>query len=528
MATTLGNGVVDYNTAAAEAKKKLVQNQLKINNDPGYVASEQQRALQVIAQRQAQGLDTSGQQKYLTQQLGYKAPAANTAAASTPTAATTSSPKSNAQQGSDYMSQMAAIAQRQATPFSYDPNSDPAYQAALTRAKANIADGTAQTEAELNRRGLLNSTITSDRSAEIGAQEMGNVETTVLPQLMQQAYQKYIDNLNQQQQQFSNLGTVANSYLGEDQRAIDNTNTTAGLTGNLPGGEQAQQLYSQLLNLKQQAEAKGITAADRSKLSNQADGIRAMLSTMGVDISKLGANTNSVTAGQITPTIRTLAGQNQDLAAQNQTFNQATQTRQLDTADKQYGEQFEYQKARDAITDQQWKKSFDEDYRRYGLDYALQEQQNRISAQNANTSQASASSSITGNTFNRYLDIWKATGTAPSGLEAYGVEAGSPWYEGAQSIEEGGLTINQVVDNIKSIYQEPIVKKELDTWGKMIETDTGKTKITSDPTQRKKMFDNVVDSGLGNNETLQALNSLGFTKAEIQKFYDEGIQSSGE
>jgi hypothetical protein len=363
---------VDYNTATADAKKKLVQNQLKINNDPGYVASEQQRALQVIAQRQAQGLDTSGQQKYLTQQLGYKAPAANTAATTAaPATSATAATKTNAQQGSDYMSQMAAIAQRQATPFSYDPNSDPAYQAALTRAKANIADGTAQTEAEMNRRGLLNSTITSDRSAEIGAQEMGNVETTVLPQLMQQAYQKYADQLAQEQQQFNNLGTVANSYLSEDQRGIDNTNTRANMTGYLPGGEEAQQLYSQLMGLKQQAEAKGITAADRSKLSNQADGIRAMLSTMGVDISKLGANTNYNTASQITPTIRTLAGQNQDLAAQNQDFNQSTQTRQLDTADKQYAENMQYQKARDAISDKQWQSTFDENVKQNGLDYAL-------------------------------------------------------------------------------------------------------------------------------------------------------------
>jgi hypothetical protein len=502
MATTLGNGVVDYNTAAAEAKKKLVQNQLKINNDPGYVASEQQRALQVIAQRQAQGLDTSGQQKYLTQQLGYKAPAATTTAA--PAAPAVAAPKTNAQQGSDYMAQMAAIANRQVTPFSYDPETDPAYQAALKRASANIDAGTSQVQAEMNRRNILNSSITTDRSAEIGALEKANVETTVLPQLMQQAYQKYADQLAQEQQQFANLGTVANSYLSEDQRAIDNTNTTAGLTGNLPGGEQAQQLYSQLMSLKQQAEAKGITAADRSKLSNQADGIRAMLSTMGVDISKLGANTNSVTAGQITPTIRTLAGQNQDLAAQNQTFNQATQTRQLDTADKQYGEQFAYTKARDAISDKQWQAKFDEDVRQNGLSYGLQQ----LSQQNDQAyRQAQLALSQDDNA--------RAWATLD--------------YDQSQpgSTKTSSLTPNQVLESVKSLYSEPIYTTgtEYDANGELVQKDTGKTKITTDSGKRKQMFETVVDYGLSDSETNQILLSLGMTKKEIDSLIK---QYSGE
>lgn len=488
MATTLGNGVVDYNTAAAEAKKKLVQNQLKINNDPGYVASEQQRALQVIAQRQAAGQDVSGQQKYLTQQLGYKAPAATASAA--PATPAPTAPKTNAQQGSDYMAQMAAIAQRQVTPFSYDPNSDPAYQAALTRAKSNIEAGNAQNQAEMNRRGILNSTITSDRGSEIAAQEMGNVETTVLPQLMQQAYQKYIDNLNQQQQQFSNLGTVANNYLSEDQRAIDNTNTTAGLTGNLPGGEQAQQLYSQLLNLKQQAEAKGITAADRSKLSNQADGIRAMLSTMGVDISKLGANTNYGTASQITPTIRTLAGQNQDLAAQNQSFNQATQTRQLNTADKQYAEQFAYTKARDAISDKQWQTKFDEDVRQNGLSYGLQQlsQQNDQAYKQAQLALSQDDNALAWAT----LDYNQSK---------------------PDTSKYTGMTASQLLDNLKPLYSEPVYTVNNLT-GKP--EDTGKTQLTKDPAKLTELFETVVDAGLSDTETKQALLSLGYTMKDIE------------
>ncbi|MNC60234.1 hypothetical protein D3C75_1101010 [compost metagenome] len=35
------------------------------------------------------------------------------------------------------------------------------------------------------------------------------------------------------------------------------------------------------------------------------------------------------------------------------------------------------------------------------------------------------------NNFNRLLDVWKATGTAPSGLEGYGVKAGTVYSAGA-------------------------------------------------------------------------------------------------
>jgi hypothetical protein len=497
MATTLGNGVVDYNTATADAKKKLVQNQLKINNDPGYVASEQQRAIQVIADRQKQGLDVTGQQKYLTQQLGYKAPAANAAATTTASATTTpAAPKTNAQQGSDYMSQMAAIAQRQATPFAYDPNSDPLYQAALTRAKANIADGTAQTEAEMNRRGLLNSTITSDRSAEIGAQEMGNVETTVLPQLMQQAYQKYADQLAQQQQQFNNLGTVANSYLSEDQRGIDNTNTRANMTGYLPGGEDAQNLYTQLMDLKQKAEAKGITAADRNKLSNQATGIRAMLSQMGVDITNLGANTNYNTASQVAPSIRTLAGRAQDTTAQGQKFDQDLATRQQNTSEKQYAENMQYQKARDAISDKQWQQTFDYNKEQGGLDYAL-----RKLAQEDSSSYQQAQVALSQDDNAR---AWVTLDAQQSGAAA-----------------TSGLTPNQILSSMQSLYTEPVYVTDPDTG---VQTKTG-DKITSDPAKRKQMFESVVDSGLSDTETNQILLSLGMTKKEIDSLIK---QYSGE
>lgn len=54
-------------------------------------------------------------------------------------------------------------------------------------------------------------------------------------------------------------------------------------------------------------------------------------------------------------------------------------------SDQQYAEEVAYREARDAITDERWKKEFDEDVRRYGLDYAMQQavRQDRLSAEKA-------------------------------------------------------------------------------------------------------------------------------------------------
>lgn len=63
-------GGTTYGTNAA-TNRAIEANQAKIQNDPAFRQSEIERTLKVIAERQAQGLDTSDQYKYLTQNLGY-------------------------------------------------------------------------------------------------------------------------------------------------------------------------------------------------------------------------------------------------------------------------------------------------------------------------------------------------------------------------------------------------------------------------------------------------------------------------
>lgn len=478
----LGYGGVDYNNSELAMKKQIAQNQANIKNNDAYKQSETQRALQVIAQRQAQGLDTSAQEKYLNTNLGYKPPTTSTAQ---PTSATTntqySSPttttKSNVQQGSDLMDLMRQIATRDSQPFSYDPNNDPAYQAALKRAQSNIEQGNSAAQAEMNRRGILNSTITSDRMGEIASNEMGRVETDVLPSLMQQAYQQYLDQENMKNQQLANLGSVAQMYLGEDQRGIDNTNTQAQLTGYLPGGEQAQNLVNQLMSLKQQAETKGITAAERTKLSNQADGIRAMLSQMGIDASQYGANVNYNTASQVTPMIRTLAGQQLDQSKQAQAF------------DQQFAqEQFAYKKARDAISDKQWQAQFDESVRQYGLNYGLNmlQENNQQAYRQAQLALSQDENDL------RWINAYNSSGSSYS-----------------------GMTPTQVLDAARQRFS--------------VKDDDDRSFIPSDNDTKEQIYQFVSDMSLPLGQDDQVMISLGLSSKDIGDFDKKyGVSSSGK
>ncbi|MBY0020721.1 hypothetical protein H7K28_06705 [Paenibacillus polymyxa] len=484
----IGNGGANYNTAEATLKRQIAQNQSNIANNVAYKQNETQRALQVIQQRQAAGLDTSAQQKYLTTNLGYKAPTTTQAQPTAVPYKPVNTQSANTQQGSELMSLMKQIATKQATPFDYDVQSDPEYKAALQRAQANIKTGTNQTMAEMNRRGILNSTITSDRSDEIAADQMGRVETEVVPALVNQAYQRYQNEQSQQQQQLSNMATLAQMYQGEDQRGFGNRVTEAGLTGNyMPEG--AQTIVDNILSLKQQAEAKGVTAQQRAQYSAQADGLRAQLLSMGVNPNAYAANVNSTAARAVNPGIRTLQAQQQDLAAQNQAFNQNLQTAQYNQGVRQYDQNFAYQVARDAITDKQWQAAFDRDVSQFGMNYALQSLQER---NNQAYRQASLALQQDDN-LRQWADLdYKQAN--PSGAS-------------------GGLTANQVLQSMQGLYSVPV-------YGKNADGDSVKegTKITTDKSKRQQMFQNVVDAGLSDAETRQVLSSLGMSKKEIDDY----------
>lgn len=376
--------------------------------------------------------------------------------------------------------QIAALQQLAQSQQTTDPYSTPQYAAYQAQSDRRANEGIRAQQEALGGSGFGRSTMLSDRAGGIQNQEREYLETQVIPQIIaaeqarqQQQYNNLLSLLtplqnqqayadNRYQTELTNKYNALNALATEQQRGMDNTRADAALTGNYLTPQQ-QALIDNLYALKSQAEAQGITKAQRSALSTQADGIRNQLQASGLDISKLGANTSLAQAKQ-SGVGRTLAGQDQD-------FNQQLALRKQDTADKQYSEQFAYQKARDAIADKQWQAKFDEDYRRYGLDYALQQQQIDISAMNANTSRAGNNASIANNQFGQLMDVWKANGTAPAGLEGFGIQAGTPYSTGAAAKAQDALT----AESYATSYLDKSVNRDDD--GNITNLDAVKAQI---------------------------------------------------
>lgn len=377
--------------------------------------------------------------------------------------------------------------------FSYDPATDPAYQSQLALAKQNAADQQIDTNALLRSQGQGKSSYSETVSNQIGNKAMANLSETIIPQLMQQAYQRYSDDAARQtqtqqlnygvsQDQLNNLSSL---YGLQNQEYFQNPITESQVTGSYLPAE-ARTAINSLLQLKQQAETPGVTAAERTGYSQEANAIRSYLDSIGIDSGQYGANVSATQASQVTPGIRTLAGQAQD-------FSQQLATRQQDTSEKQYTEQFAYQQARDAITDKRWQTEFDENVRQYGLSYGLQQ----LSAQNSQAyQQAQLALSQDDN-----LRAWTQLD-----------------YEQSQpsASKYVGMTANQVLDNIKALYTEPVYGQDpSDPDNPAAQIETGK-QLTKDPAKRTEMFEAVVDAGLSEAETKQILISLGYTMKDIE------------
>jgi len=202
-------------------------------------------------------------------------------------------------------------------PFEYTAaniESDPTYQAALATARQNIQTGQNNTLANLVANGQGHSSYADTVTQQIANKEMGNVSNNILPQLIQQAYQRHND-------EFNNHNLVQTQNYGVTQDAFNNGITEGQLTGNYQSPEQ-KSVISQILSLKQQAETPGISAQQREGLSAQADGLRSRLTALGGNAEAFGANVSMANtnpnAGQ-----RTLAGILSDQGVKNDNLNAA-------------------------------------------------------------------------------------------------------------------------------------------------------------------------------------------------------------
>lgn len=125
--------------------------------------------------------------------------------------------------------------------------------------------------------------------------------------------------------------------------------------------------------------------------------------------------------------------QREDVAAER-----AYRTQRDLIEDLRYAEERAYQMARDAIADERWKMQFDEDVRRFGLQYALDQARlrNQISEAAADRALRERSLALEEQRERRLQEqarmdelyrIWEATGRAPAGIP--NVAPGTPLYD---------------------------------------------------------------------------------------------------
>ena len=206
------------------------------------------------------------------------------------------------------------------TPFQYNAESDPAYQAALATARQNIQQQQGDTGAYLRAGGQGKSSYSESVANQIGAKEMGRVSTEVLPQLISQAYMREQDRLTNMQR----------LYSMQNEQDFTNRVTEAGLTGNyMP--EEAEQYINALIGYKADTEANWSTMTPEQQRATRQEGdrVRAILQGFGIDPSLFGADVTSQTAqgNSNRAAVRTLEGQRLDLdrSVDERNFNYGVQ-----------------------------------------------------------------------------------------------------------------------------------------------------------------------------------------------------------
>lgn len=140
---------------------------------------------------------------------------------------------------------LASLSRQIKQPFSYDVESDPRYrelyQAAKRQSEANVKSLGRTAMEQLNARGILDSTITADRLAQIAADEsarLGATTASIIPELYQAA-------LQERQAQTANLSSLAQmlASLQSAARSEEAQQTEA---------ERAAQQWAQQFGLSQQ------------------------------------------------------------------------------------------------------------------------------------------------------------------------------------------------------------------------------------------------------------------------------------
>lgn len=423
--------------------------------------------------------------------------------------------------------------------------SDPTYQAAMESARqaTQVAEG--NISSALNRRGIMDSTITANAASNAAQQEYGRVNRELLPKLIEDQYKRYMDQNNMNRQYASDMFGVSNMYDNDEQTALNNALNISDRTGSFLHPNAAA-LERQLVNHKNSTEALWSTMTPEQKAAARAEGdrLRQQLDLMGVDSSLFGADVASgVAKGNMGRSgTQTLAGKASDLAnkqanwgaymdmvGQTQNLGQGPQnnwgnlTNNAGTGQNTFSgnvtmaqltgylpdgsptsAQQQQQLANEWTVADQTGKITPTLAQMYGIPEgtptrAAMEfaQQIAISRQNANTSAYSAQTSRMNANNSQLMDIWKATGVAPAGIN--GVSQGTPYASGSgSSAYTGGVLSN---------FDMPRSSDTMETW--LINNRPGGKKIQGPPqADETQWFE------------MQILNNPNLSDKDITKLYN--------
>ncbi|WP_348624283.1 hypothetical protein ABFT51_03495 [Paenibacillus peoriae] len=400
------------------------------------------------------------------------------------------------------LNSLSGLATTQAAPlpeFKYDAQSDPAYQSALAEARANLATEQRNTNARLRATGQGRSSWSDTVANQLANRSMESIANTTLPQLMQQAYTRHIDKANYDRDARQNqINNLVNLYSSQYQQDVTKPLAEAQTTGNYLSGE-ARTAMNNIIALKNQAEAKGVTAEQRSGYSSQADQLRMQLQAMGIDPSLYGANVNAGQAAKnVSVGTRTLQGQQVDQQRKESNLNAANtisqmtgravtpqddwqglqrqaanpntpltlQAQQQQITNSLAARQQQFNEGQQGWENQFNQAKFDEDVRQFGMNYAIDQQRAAIQ-QDGNT-----------------ID-WLKYGDSLNGTTA----------------KYSGATINQVIDGIRQQYTDPTTKK-----------------IPTDEKTQEMIYQQVVAMNLPDGQDDQAMLMSGLTQDTIKNF----------
>ncbi|MEF3306691.1 hypothetical protein [Paenibacillus sp. GYB003] len=301
-----------------------------------------------------------------------------------PTATTLAAPAAP----TDFKSILTSVASRFTAPqaqFQFNPETNASFQAAAKLARQGVGTAQANTNARLRATGQGRSSYSETVANQIAQQAENDIATRLLPQYEQMEYGRFRDEQDLARQNALDLLAVGRDMNALEQQGLENARADASITGQyLP--PKARDIIDQILNLKRQAERGNVSTEQMTGYRNQADRLRAELALTGVDPNIVGYEADYDTA------VRNVAGGFPTLQARTDQRNFDYRQQQDELAQQNLEYERQYREARDSIEDERYKQKFDEDVRRFGLEYALQEaaQANQFANAAADNARANA------------------------------------------------------------------------------------------------------------------------------------------